>query len=39
MEFPWPKWMELVMAGGLTVICVFALAILSRIQKPEEETG
>jgi len=38
MEFPWPKWMELVIAVGMTIFCVIALGLISRIQKPEEQT-
>jgi hypothetical protein len=36
MEFPWPKWMEFVIAGGVTVISVIALQIVDRIQGPKK---
>jgi hypothetical protein len=36
MEFPWPKWMEFVIAGGSGVIGVIALQIIDRFQKPKE---
>ncbi len=37
MEFPWPKWMELVTAGVVTGVCIVALVIISRIQEPKEK--
>jgi hypothetical protein len=33
MEFPWPEWMEWVIAGGTTVFGVITLQIIDRIQK------
>jgi len=37
MEFPWPKWMELVTAGVVTGVCIVALATISRIQDSKEQ--
>jgi hypothetical protein len=37
MEFPWPKWMELVTAGVVTGVCIVALVIISRIQEPKKK--
>lgn len=37
MEFPWPKWMEFVVAGGVSGVCIVALMIISRIQQPKEQ--
>jgi len=36
MEFPWPQWMEFVIAGGSTVVAVIALKIIDRIQGLKE---
>ena len=36
MEFPWPQWMEFVILGGSTVVCVIALKILDRFHKLKE---
>jgi len=36
MELPWPQWMEFVILGGSSVVCVVALKILDRIQRPQE---
>jgi hypothetical protein len=36
MEFPWPQWMEFVIAGGSTVVGVILLQIIDRFQKPKE---
>lgn len=32
MEFPWPEWMEWVVAGGSSVIGVVVLKIIDRFQ-------
>jgi hypothetical protein len=36
MEFPWPQWMEWVIAGGSSVVAIFALQIIDRIQGPKK---
>jgi hypothetical protein len=36
MEFPWPQWMEFVLAGGTSGVCVVALRIIDRFQRPKE---
>jgi hypothetical protein len=31
-----PKWMEFVVMGGATAVCVIALKIIDRFQRPKE---
>jgi hypothetical protein len=33
MEMPWPKWMEFVIAGTSTFLCLIVLSVIDRIQK------
>jgi hypothetical protein len=33
MEFPWPKWMEFVIAGVSVVLGLIVLTVIDRIQK------
>ena len=33
MEFPWPKWMEFVVAGVSIIVGVITLFIIDRFQK------
>jgi hypothetical protein len=37
MEIPWPKWMEFVVLGITSVLCVVTLWLISHFQKKPED--
>jgi hypothetical protein len=37
MEMPWPKWMEFVIIGASTILCIISLFVIDRFQKPQDD--